>query len=115
MHEASENLRTNNGANALESETVIVSGASSGIGASIVSRLRRPGRRVFATMRRPERRRVRRSHVATTVFFVTDRYDRTDNSVPLGASHSHPWPGLGRFRSRGIRDESARGYVRRPR
>jgi NAD(P)-dependent dehydrogenase (short-subunit alcohol dehydrogenase family) len=32
---------------------VIVTGASSGIGAAIVSRLRRSGRRVFATMRRP--------------------------------------------------------------
>ena len=35
-------------------ETVIVTGASSGIGAAIVSRLRRSGRRVFATMRRPD-------------------------------------------------------------
>jgi len=34
-------------------ETVIVSGASSGIGAAIVTRLRASGRRVFATMRRP--------------------------------------------------------------
>jgi NAD(P)-dependent dehydrogenase (short-subunit alcohol dehydrogenase family) len=35
--------------------TVIVTGASSGIGAAIVSRLRGSGRRVFATMRRPDR------------------------------------------------------------
>jgi NAD(P)-dependent dehydrogenase (short-subunit alcohol dehydrogenase family) len=34
-------------------ETIIVTGASSGIGAAIVSKLSRPGRRVFATMRRP--------------------------------------------------------------
>ena len=34
-------------------ETIIVTGASSGIGAAIVTRLRRPGRRGFATMRRP--------------------------------------------------------------
>ena len=35
--------------------TVIVTGASSGIGAAIVSRLRRSGRRVFATMRKPDK------------------------------------------------------------
>lgn len=34
-------------------ETIIVTGASSGIGAAIVAKLRRPGRQVFATMRRP--------------------------------------------------------------
>lgn len=34
-------------------ETIIVSGASGGIGATIVAKLRRPGRRVFATMRHP--------------------------------------------------------------
>lgn len=34
-------------------ETVIVTGASSGIGAAIVKQLRRSGRRVFATMRHP--------------------------------------------------------------
>ncbi len=33
-------------------ETIIVTGASSGIGAAIVARLRRPNRRVFASMRR---------------------------------------------------------------
>lgn len=35
-------------------ETVIVTGASSGIGAAIVIRLRAAGRRVFATMRKPD-------------------------------------------------------------
>ena len=38
-----------------DANTVIVTGASSGIGASIVQRLRRSNRRVFATMRRPDR------------------------------------------------------------
>ncbi|MGD0472066.1 MAG: SDR family NAD(P)-dependent oxidoreductase [Candidatus Velthaea sp.] len=35
-------------------ETVVVTGASGGIGAAIVTRLRNSGRRVFSTMRRPD-------------------------------------------------------------
>jgi NAD(P)-dependent dehydrogenase (short-subunit alcohol dehydrogenase family) len=49
------------------SQTVIVTGASSGIGAAIVSRLRRSGRRVFATMRQPDKEKSGPDTVAMDV------------------------------------------------